>query len=34
MRDRAGAQRGMVIMLAGGGIFWLAVAAIVAALLR
>ena len=27
-RDRAGAQRGMILLLAGGGLFWAAVAAI------
>jgi hypothetical protein len=33
-RDRVGAQKGMMIMLAGGGLFWLAVAALVALLGR
>ena len=34
MRDKAGAQSGMVLMLVGGGLFWLAVAAAVAYVLR
>jgi hypothetical protein len=34
MRDRVGAQKGLIIILAGGGLFWLAVAGLVALLLR
>jgi hypothetical protein len=33
-RDKAGAQTGMLIILAGGGLFWVGVAAAVAYLLR
>lgn len=33
-RDRAGARTGMIILLLGGGLFWLAVAACAAWLLR
>lgn len=33
-RDKAGAQSGMVLMLVGGGLFWLGVAAVVFYLLR
>jgi hypothetical protein len=33
-RDRAGAQKGMLIILLGGGLFWLAVAGLVIFLLR
>lgn len=34
VRDKAGAQLGMIIILAGGGLFWLGVAAAVVWLLR
>ena len=33
-RDKAGAQSGMVLMLVGGGLFWIGVAAVVAYFLR
>jgi hypothetical protein len=33
-RDKAGAQRGMIIILIGGAAFWIAVAALVTWLLR
>jgi hypothetical protein len=34
VRDKAGAQRGMILMLIGGAVFWLAVAAVAIYLLR